>query len=220
MKKVLTVLAFLCLILSCSKYYDYVEGGFNGSGRSGNGSCRTYMLGIVNDLVVDNLQQIENALFISERETNSMSFDMGGKALTEEGAVWILKRENSSLSGLKITCKGKDTWLMERSGDYPILSSTYPTEYSMTVVRSKGEIESHYNWDVTLNGKRNEKEGYACSFSSDGPLKFTYVSGSTSNWSSCTGYLMMSVTKNSTLVDEACLILNGGEYDAVLRRLQ
>ena len=215
MKKSAIILTILILAVSCSKSED----AFHGSGRSSSEIGRIYMLGIINDIVVDNLQQMENALFISERDGTGASFDKGGKALTDDGAVWTLTREGSALKGLTITRQSEDTWLMERKGDYPILDVVYPTNYKMTVVKGESQTASHYNWDVTITGDRTEKEGYSCRFSSDGVLKFSYEKGNTSDWDKCQGYLMMSVKKNNEAVDEACLVLDGGQYDAVFRRV-
>lgn len=214
MKKTVILLAIL-LAASCSKNYD----AFSGSGRSTSETGRMYMIGIVNDVVVDNLQQLESALFISERGADALSFNTGGKKLTDEGAVWTLTREGSVFNGLKITRTGENSWEMERSGEYPILGVIYPTSYKISVVRGSSKNASHYDWDVSLNGKRTEKEGYACAFSSDGVLSFTYEKGNTADWNSCKGYLMMSVTKNNKAVDEACLVLDGGESEAAFRRL-
>ena len=219
MKKIIILLSLLAGVVSCQKYYEGIDDSFQGSGRSENNTVgRNYMIGIVNDLIVDNLLQMENALFINDRGGNTISCNTGGKSLTEEGAEWTMTRSNSSLNGLIIKYKGENSWFLERTGDYPILDVEYPTNYKMTVTKSDGPNSDHYNWDVVIVGDRIERNGYSCSFYSDGVMKFTYTKGYYF-WNECKGYLMMSVKKNNEAVDDACLVLDGGENEAVFRRV-
>ena len=156
------------------------------------------------------MQAMEYAI-IADNVSGALAsgFSSNGKGINETGAVWtVLSFKN--LSGTVIK-KGeeKDTWTLTREGDYPILSNEYPTEYTITLTKTGNINESHFNWEVSVQGFRTERGGYECTFNSDGKILFTGVDNP-KGWDNCKGSLFMFVTKYGKVVDKCCLICDGG----------
>lgn len=213
-------LALPFLLLSCTKGYIDEDVSYTGTGI-GNGGGRTYMLLITNDLVVDNLKTLENALYADQlgiSPDKSVSYDTGGKSLREKGAVWTLKYM-SGFEGLRMTALGEDSWLLEWDGDFDLGNNTYPTRYALTATcRDDMTQLSHFDWEVALDGTRTERDGYACHFWTENPLWYEVQGKSDEYWSSCTGLLVMEVTKNGKSIDGSTLQMKGYPSDAIYRR--
>lgn len=206
MKKLIYLTLVLGALASCTKGYN--ESSFNGSGRVSGSQGRVYMLGIANDLVVDNLQVLENALYADLLASGgAVSYETGGKSLRTPGAEWKVKYLDG-YKGLSLKCLGEDSWTLRYEGDYLLGSNTYPTRYTLTARSAVKEKENHYDWDVTLDGYRTEKGGYSCHFWTDSPLRYQ-SDGEIRGWSNCFGVLMMTVYKDGQGIDGTMLELNG-----------
>ena len=221
-KTLLCCLALPFLFLACSKGYDVGEEYYSGSTHGNSGVGRLYMLNIADALVIDNLKTLENALYADHlggsSTEDSASYEKGGKSLRTQGATWKVTYL-SGLVGLTITADGDNSWTMRWDDDMDLDGNTYPTKYTLTATCTEDMSQkSHFNWEVTLDGSRTEREGYACHFWTRAPLLYEVQGASDARWASCTGILFMEVSKNGKGVDGCTLQLQGPMSNALYRR--
>ena len=221
-KTILLCLALPLLLLSCSKGYNIGEEYYNGSNPGNKNAGRSYMLQLANDLVIDNLKTLENALYADRLGAapgeESASYDKGGKSLREKGAVWTVTYQGG-LVGLVITALGEDTWRLEWDGEYDLGGNAYPTKYTLTATcLEEMQQKSHFDWAVELDGTRTEREGYSCHFWTKKTLWYEVMDRSYAGWYSCNGLLVMIVQKNGKGLDSSSLELRGTPNEAQYRR--
>ena len=194
MKKIFLFTIALIGMLSCSRDYDYIDRGFDGNTSYTGAYTRAYIQQISDNLIIQNLQALESVIALDVNNIwkvgNEYTYN---KELDIQGVV-IRKTEADS------------TWTLTRIGDYPINGIKYPTEYVITAKMSVGKSgPNHYDWTMTMEGQRTEDHGFACSFSSDGAIKYNSSPYSYNKWSSIYGTILLFVTKDGTQIDKAML---------------
>lgn len=236
MKKTIFCIFAALALVSCTREYDKAE--WSGSYNYGEYAGREYMMCVADNLIVDNLKQMEAAIFIDSISSETSSrFDTGRKSIWASDAEWTVTNEDSGvLEGLKLKKAAADsTWTLSRKGKYPFgyynstmsdesLPNFYDTDYEMDVrmicaAEGKG-MEDHYFWAVTLKKcERTEDKGYSSKIYSTGaPIEYT--EGGFCAWDLCYGTLMMEVYKGGTLIDKARLQLIGTQgASAYIRNL-
>lgn len=199
MKKILllTITAVAAATLSsCSKSND-----FSGSDGDVSYQMGPYMMCIANDLVIDNLKVLEYN--INQAETKSASLDPSFR-----------------LPGVKVEKAAEDsTWIISNKNlDFGMLDVYYPTDYTIKARMLPGTNKTYHDWKVSIEGSRQEKDGYGCKFGTDKD-GLTYLVGEAEySWGSCIGNLNMIVYENGEPIDSIVMILRGDRYDYSLRR--
>ena len=198
MKKLFLITLALIGIMSCSRDYDYIDRGFDGNTSYTGAYTRAYIQQISDNLIIQNLQVLEKVIALNANN------------------IWATGNEYTYYNELDIRgvvirkTDADSTWTLTRSGDYPINGVQFPTDYAITAKMSVGYGGSnHYDWTLTLEGKRTEDNGFACSFSTDGPIKYGSSFSSYNKWNSIRGIILMFVTKNGEQVDKAILDFRG-----------
>ena len=230
MKKILFILLGTVAIVSCSLFDDEWYGSYN----YGENAGREYVFCVANDLIVDNLKQIETAVYIDGLGTSSASTRFEHTAsLWDAGSVWTVTKKGGNLAGLHITRAAADsTWILTRKGKYAFGSAGYSyysddedeysfdTDYEMEVHMlpdtTATPSANHYWWEVNLKKcERVGEMGYKALFNTPAgtPLVYTYGSFG-GGWAYCRGVLNMQVYKNGELVDVARLELDGTRNSA------
>lgn len=231
MKKTFCIALAALSLCACTKEY-YSSDEWSGSYNYGEYAGRDYMFCIADNLIVDNLKQMETAIFIDAISSETSSrFDTGGRSIWSDGAEWTVTNEDSGvLKGLKLKKAAADsTWILSRNDKYPFgyynstmsddqLPNYYVTDYEMEVrmicdAEGKG-MEDHYWWAVTLKKcERTEDKGYKSkTYSTGAPIE--YLEGSFCSWNLCYGTLMMEVYRDAVLIDKARLQLIGSHSNS------
>ena len=213
MKRLLFVFALAATLCACSKesYNDEFTGSFSYNTSAGS----NYLQTIADELLVDNMRALENALefnsFGSVSNSRTSSYHSNGKNLWEPGAEWTVNAV-TSIKGVKISKDAADsTWTMTRDDDYSLSGHSYPTTYSITLRMHKGE-NFHFDWEVSAQGTRTESKGYGCKFWTDGPINYQ-TANSGYNWSMAFGTIWMEVNCEEEIVDRAFIRYNGSTSD-------
>jgi|GEM_PF-506551 hypothetical protein len=230
MKKTIFLFFALLGLSGCAKYFSDSE--WSGTYDYGENAGRSYMLTVANNVIVDNLKQMEIALFIDANSSGTSGrFSSTGDVWTA-GSVWTVIEEDTYLSGLKIVKEAEDsTWTLSRKGKYPFgysyrynyydyYSGTRPsnyfdTEYKMEVRmlpdHSDYKPADHYPWRVKLTTfSRTEDKGYSSSLYT-GANHLDYKGGTLGGWDQCHGVLFMEVYKDKKIIDKARLQLEGSQ---------
>lgn len=218
MKKIAIILLGILLITSCKKDFfstDEWGGTYDYAEMAG---C-DYMLCVADNLIVDNLKQMETALFIeSQGSTSSTRFVFNGSIWTV-GNEWKVSDKSSLLPGMSIKRVAADsTWTLSRKGKYSFSGYDFDTDYEMdirmhpdTSGRATGD---HFWWDVTLKKcNRTEDKGYRSEITTPAGSVLEYSYGTMGRWAYCYGVLGMKVYKDDELIDVARLQINGGRYN-------
>lgn len=193
-------------LASCAYHYDCDFGSFSGSNSRIDGPIHAYMLGLSDDLVVDNLKEMER--FLSS-----------GQDAWTTGSTYTAGRDNN-VKGAVIEKDAADSvWTIRNKTNYPLLGTKYPTDYSMTVRMLPCETSDYHDWKVTIDGTRQEKEGYGCRFRTDDGLQYK-VSGTSYAWRECFGKLRMETCKGEKKLDEYIIILNGTKDRYEIRNIK
>ena len=196
MKKILllTIAAVAAATLSsCCKSDD-----FSGSDGDVSYQMGPYMMCIADDLVIDNLKVLEYQV-----ETKSTSLDPSFR-----------------LPGVKVEKAAEDsTWIISNKNfDFEMLGVYYPTDYIIKARMLPGTNKTYHDWKVSIEGSRQEKDGYGCEFGTDKD-GLTYLVGDAEySWGRCIGNLNMIVRKDGKSIDAIVMVLRGDKYDYSLRR--
>ena len=214
------ILAGVLALASCARMdLDEYNGSYDHRERPYKAG-EEYMVSLAKQLLPDCLIALEDALIYDNYGyyTQSTSeYKTGGKSLRTEGAEWTVK-SYAPMKGIKISCLGENRWKLEFQGNYTLLGYEYPTTITAqaTLNNSAGSDEgsgegsgagsgagawaNHNNWEVSFEGTRTERDGYACVFTSNPTLKF-FKGYNNYGWNSCTGSAFMDVTKYGKKVD-------------------
>lgn len=224
MKKILfAVLGLLVLATSCKKemnFYDEWSGTYNRGEYAGF----DYMMRIADNLIVDNLKQIETAIYVQNNSTGNTStrFERSG-SIWDADCKWVVTRRGGSLTGLEITRAAADsTWTLKREGKYDLgygEECDFDTKYEMDVrmMRDTSSRASadHFWWKVTLKEcTRTEDDGFMAKLVTPAGTPLEYLYGTFCGWSYCYGVLTMQVFKGTEVMDVARLQLNGTRNDS------
>ena len=214
MKKIKNIFGLAaCVLLMAACAQDVPEDAFGNTTVPDN-PLMSYMTTIADSFVCDNLRELESALSASESGgLGKYFYENNGKALTEDGAVWTVKKE-SNLRGLKIE-KVSGAWKLSYSGKYAF-SGNPEYETSITIIAEQADpaATGHQSWNLIIDGTRTEENGYSCTFSSvDMPVRYKMIGGDNLLWNAF-GYIMMTVYKNDTQVDKVVMELAGGKSDS------
>lgn len=220
MKKLAYILLGALLLASCDM--SFLDDEWSGTYIYGESAGMEYMFCVADNLVVDNLGQMETALFVdSIHSTTSTRFETSG-SIWDADCKWTVSKKGSVLPGLVITRAAADsTWNLKRTGKYAFPGgSEFDTEYDMDVRMLKDTtsrpVEGHYWWQVTIKKCiRTEDNGYRAELitPTGSVLEYTY-GRSMGTWGYCHGILSMMVYKNGELLDVARLQLNGTRYES------
>lgn len=197
MKKflLLTIAAVAATLSSCSKSND-----FSGSDGDVSYQIGPYMMCIVDDLVIDNLKVLEHNIDPTLRA--EVSLDPADR-----------------LPGVKVEKAAEDsTWIISNKNlDFSILDVYYPTDYTIKARMLPGEKKVYHNWEVSIEGSRQEKDGYGCKFGTDKDCLTYTVGESEYSWGSCVGNLNMIVYKDGEPIDSIVMILRGDKNYSLRR---
>ena len=205
------------LLLACTK--DDTSEAYGGHKQSFD-QLKLYMNYIADDLVTQNLQELETALNSGMNDGMARYFyKTNGKALTEDGAVWTVNRQGT-LYGLVISkVNGQDSWSLSYDGDFTFdYNDSYRTTYTLQATAADASIAAHRSWNVLLNGKRHETDGFWCGFYSDGPL--LYQALLEDKYWNAYGYLLMTVFEGEKQIDKVVMQLKGGKSDSVVAHIE
>lgn len=212
------LLGILLMAVSCKKD-DLFGDAWSGTYDSSEYAGYEYMLRIADNLIVDNLKQIETAIFVQNTSTGNTStrFNRSG-SIWDSDCKWVVTHRGGSLEGLEITRAAADsTWTLKRDGKYDLgygEECDFDTKYEMDVRMlrdtSSRASSDHFWWKVTLKEcTRTEDEGFVAKISTLPGKTIDYQYGSFCNWSYCFGVLTMQVFKGEEVMDVARLQLNG-----------
>lgn len=223
-KSIITVLVCVLSFTACMKqsrdfesYYVSIVGG---NSSTMNSEAKSYANFVADDLISDSVVILEESFLLTDFAIKRL-FKTNGKAIEEQGAVWTLKDSDKGFPGMKLSCLGNDVWTLEWSGDYKVGSSYYPTQFVITGKRGSKigkDTGSHYNWEISIEGKRTEDLGYSCSFLSE---KLEYTGDehtSFDRWSAVKGELEMIIYQNSSVLETWLVIYRGEGKTSTLRR--
>lgn len=203
------------LACACSKYnHDNFTGTPDYRQDIGEGYTRN----IVEYLVVDNLRAMEKALdydalsnSVSGKVGTSANYQTGGVSIWNLDARWTVNAVQS-VEGVRIRREDADSaWSLVRDADYRLQNDTYRTQYAQTVRMLPGGGAEQHNWAVSLKGKRTERKGYSCTFTTPSPLIFG--AGGSDGWGRCHGRLFVEVFRYGSKVDKCCIEYKGGRRD-------
>lgn len=209
MKKIIIATILLIAAVGCEK--DRYS-GFNGTYSYSHYDKERYTIRIADNLIVDNLKALETALIADKYADNNMqafqtTYKTNGISLKTPGAVWVVDAVET-VKGVTITKEAEDgVWTLTRNADMSLNGKTYPTKYTIKATLVKEAMDNHYEWSVTLDGSRKERNGYACTFWSEESLDYTttYFEG----WSECIGAIFVNVSKNDKKVEMWRMQFNG-----------
>ena len=219
MKKLNMIVCALAALLSASctmGYYDDADDIVGGRTTYYNYKGRNYMMNISDNLVTDILDELELALDVSRRGAVSSSHFVMDGPLTDEGSTWIVKAEDNALNGMTLHCPAPDCWTMKYAGEYTFSAvNLYPTTISVSAVlldsaRDTTLIPESEGWRVSVQGEREERGGYRCSFETMAPMDYLNTRGAgAKGWDYLSGDLYMTVYKDGRVVDYCCLSFDG-----------
>ncbi|MBP3203591.1 MAG: hypothetical protein J6M31_08335 [Bacteroidales bacterium] len=221
MKKFGLILLTLTALAACSKgrYEDYDTLGGH-TYITGGSVGRSYMMSIADDLMAGVLDEMVLARETQKSgATASSHFKINGN-FNAPGSEWSVYSETSLFKGLTIRCAEENFWGISYEGDFPIYGVFYPTTFTMTAT-----LEESGAWKLFLNGAREERGGYHCTFetragqNSDSRMVFQNTLGTgVSGWNRIKGDLFLTVYKNKEVVDVSRLSFNGTPSQATYTR--
>ena len=214
MKKFYLIILALAIV-SCDKADRIIE-EYSGTYERNTSVAESYMTVLASKLVPDYLIALEAALLYDTYgyytgTLGQSDYDSNGQSIRTEGVTWTVDAKKK-VAGLKITCKGHDTWELSREGEYSYdpdgRDKDYITACTMTAVMGEEVSSNHFNWTVTLSGSRTEREGYLCRFESSPSLQFSCEQAQ-EGWDYCYGAATMLILKDGEKVDMARMDFNG-----------
>lgn len=206
-------------LASCTKKYnspneDYV----GGSSYTQNYPARQYLMAIADNMVTDALEEIETAFWIESLGAgSSVHFDVKEGSILTEGVTWTVTGRDRDLNGMTLKNIGTDTWELTYSGPYALQGESYPVSFILKAKRGTLVKNNHYNWAVTLNGNRTEREGYACSFKTSATVLYTCGNENISGWDKLEGSYLLTVLKDNQSIDLWIMDFNGSPSKAEFR---
>ena len=221
MKKIIYFLIVILAAVSCDK--SGMNEVWGGSERMSNRPGEVYMRQIAENLLVDNLKELENAIYLdSIGRASDRIYSKTGASIQTVGSKWILKDDD--LEGLEISMVADSTWQLKRNAKYEFENdrddeSDFRTDYTITAKQHRdtiGRSRGHCAWRITVNGTRYEDMGYKAQFSTQ--PDFLFCGGKRGYWTSCRGLLQMEVTKNDKPVDRCTIEYFGRKNDYVYLR--
>lgn len=211
------MLAVSLILTSCDK--GRIE-EFSGSEDRSQSIAENYLIVLASRLVPDYLISLESALSYDEYEyyktsVGQSSYETGGQSIRTQGVTWIVSAKKK-VDGLKITCKGDGLWELYREGPYTYndyyeneAEVQYVTVCAMTAEMLEDLGHGHFNWKVTFNGSRTEREGYSCIFQSTPTLTYQDEQSRTYTWNHCYGSATMLIDRNGEKIDMARMDFDG-----------
>ena len=215
MKKIYLIMLVLALA-SCSKADRYID-EYSGSEDRSYSIAENYLAVLATNLIPDYLISLESALSYDEYEyyktsVGQSSYDTSGKSIRTQGVTWIVNAKKK-VDGLRITCKGDGVWELYREGPYTYSDMEGEEEYTTVCTLTAEMLEDcghgHFNWKVTFNGSRTEREGYSCIFHSTPTLTYQDEESRTYTWDYCYGSATMLIDKNGEKIDMARMDFDG-----------
>ena len=203
-------------LASCSKADRYID-EYSGSEDRSYSIAENYLAVLATNLIPDYLISLESALSYDEYEyyktsVGQSSYDTGGKSIRVQGVTWIVNAKKK-VDGLRITCKGDGVWELYREGPYTYYDMEGEEEYTTVCTLTAEMLEDcghgHFNWKVTFNGSRTEREGYSCIFHSTPTLTYQDEESRTYTWDYCYGSATMLIDKNGEKIDMARMDFEG-----------
>ncbi len=196
----------LLAAVSCSK--DGQNDVWSGSEEEGNQDGKAYIRQIAEILIVDNLKELEQAIYRDSLGTASdRRYRKTGASIRTVGSKWILKDDDRDLEGLEISMIADSTWQLKRDAKYEFEGSwdseaEFRTAYTITAKQqhdSLGRSSGHCAWRLSVSGSRYENKGYVADFET--VPDFLFSGGKLGSWNRCYGILMMDISKDGNPVD-------------------
>lgn len=221
MKKFITIAAaVICLAAGCSK--NYSPSGYEivgGSGYYANYPAREYMMAIVDDMITDVLGELETAFKVDEMNiSSSLHFDTSEGSILTEGVSWKVVSQDRALNGMTLKNIGSDTWEMSFEGPYSLNGYIYPVNFIAKAKRGSAIESNHYNWGVTINGNRTEKETYSCTYSSNSTILYQCTQDNTVGWNDVEGTFLLTVLRDNKPIDLWAMEFDGVPSEAIFTR--
>ena len=216
MKKFYLIILALAIV-SCNKADRIIE-EYSGTYERNTSVAESYMTLLASKLVPDYLIALEAALLYDTYgyytgTLGQSDYDSNGQSIRTEGVVWTVDAKKK-VAGLKITCKGPDTWELSREGEYSYdpdgRDKDYITSCTMIAVMGEEVSDNHFNWTVTFSGSRTEREGYQCRFESSPSMTFMCQQANGA-WDNCFGAATMLILKDGEKVDMARMNYDGNK---------
>ena len=206
-------------LASCTKTYNGINEDIVGSSSySQSYPARQYLMAIADNLVTDALEEIETAFWIEGLGAGgSVHFNVKEGSILTENVTWTVTGRDLDLNGMTIKNIGSDTWELTYTGPYALQGESYPVSFILKAKRGTLVKNNHYNWAVTLNGNRTEREGYACSFKTSATVLYTCSSENTTGWNKLEGSYLLTVLKDNQSIDLWIMDFNGSPSKAEFR---
>ena len=211
MKKHLIYMALMAVAVlpACSKHNtDSV-----GDNTYNSSAAREYLMYIVDDLVTDVLDQAEKALIVNSRDVRqSIQFDTREGAFDAPGVTWTVTADDSPLPGMTFTCQTPDKWQASFDGKYAFDEDIYPTRFIMTLEKGQKYFDTHYAGTISRDGRRTERGGYACTFTTEPQADYGFSNGGSSfhGWDYLFGQYCVTIYRDSKPIDIWLFKLKGG----------
>lgn len=216
-KKYLGLTLAALLLAACSK--AETEDAFGGYTEPSD-YVKSYMINVADKLATQSLSELEYA--ISSDALTGISrfyYNTGGKALTEDGAVWTVLREGDTQGMTMIKIAGQQSWALANDSEFSFdRGDSFPTKYSMTVTAADASTARHRSWDVILSGERHEEDGYWCTFHTEGSLQYSALPND--DYWNVYGYLLMTVYDGTRQVDKVVMQLRGARSATVIAHVK
>ena len=206
-------------LASCTKKYNSPNEDIVGSSSySQNYPARQYLMAIADNMVTDALDEIESAFWIeSIGAGSSVHFDVKEGSILTENVTWTVTGRDRDLKGMTIKNIGSDTWELTYDGPYILQGESYPVNFILKAKRGTLVKSNHYNWAVTLNGNRTEREGYACTFKTKATVLYQCTSESATGWNNLDGTYLLTVLKDNKDIDLWVMDFSGSPSKAEFR---
>ena len=220
MKKIAYIVAAVIGLAGCTKSYspngyEIVGGKEYYSGYP----AMEYIMAIADDMITDVLGELETAFSVEEMGANaSVRFDKSAGSILTEGITWKVIGRDRALKGMTVKNIGSDTWEMSFEGPYELNGYVYPVYFILKAKRGSQIEGNHYNWGITINGNRTEREGYSCTYSSKSTVIYQCTKDNKVGWNEVEGTYILTVYLNDTPVDMWAIEYNGIPSEAKFTR--
>lgn len=209
-------LAAALLLAACSKAEP--EDSFGGYTEPSD-YVKQYMINFADKLVTQNLSELEDALAPDALSGISRFFySTGGRALTEDGAVWTVVKEGDTYGLTMTKLSGASAW--ELSNETALFfdgGGSFRTDFRLTATAADASLARHRSWNVTFSGQRHEEDGFWCEFHSEDPIEYRALSED-GYWNAY-GCLLMTVYDGSRQVDKVVMELRGARSATIIAHI-